>query len=209
MPTGSLFLTRLAPILRRSTCPSQKSFFGGYFIQIVLRDTDTDRAVLPFQAGNLVCRYLYETEMGRPATVQSESEPRNRNPNEVFIRTSYEKDDATPPIQGLRQAQRYDVVTLDAPGTGVLYGLVMGFSKRCLSGIEGDNETTSWVDIPYIFVGENNDGICLLPDSMRGVVVRSLDQNVVSFIQYQVVGGDWKGWCTGTSSSALLERGFS
>ncbi|CAK7225419.1 hypothetical protein SCUCBS95973_005858 [Sporothrix curviconia] len=190
--------------------------FWGHFIHIVLRDTDADRAALPFRAAKLICRYLYETEMGRPATLQSET--RNRNPNEgqspdnseyevlrpsvrvssdflpgtdvyrsstlgarvhdangnvfitvaahtfptddalvfhplrpggrpigqlagrvgttdvallsldpqqrfsneVFISTSYEKEDVSPQIRGLGLAKQGDIVTLDAPDTGVL-----------------------------------------------------------------------------------------
>lgn len=60
--------------------PITEVIYWGYFVQIVLRDSNTDRAVLPLRAVNLVCRYLYESEMGRPATFQSQT--RNKNPKD-------------------------------------------------------------------------------------------------------------------------------
>ncbi|CAK7204912.1 hypothetical protein SEUCBS139899_007674 [Sporothrix eucalyptigena] len=275
-------------------------YFGAHLL-IVLKSNKPDKSILPFRAGGVVCRYVLETEMNRPA-YQSELrhiDPKKRQSkddteyarlrpgirvssdylnssstyrsstlgcrvrdkddkdfvtvayrtfnepgqhvyhphrnsgrdigwlagrvgrtdigllslapteqfsNEAFLSDGYDENDRSPQIGGLAAARRYDVVTLDSPDTGVIYGQIMGVAQQEILANSGCGEQ-EWAYIYYMYIGENLEHE--ISDSVCGSVIRGEGGKVVGFFQYYVTDGMWAGWCVGTSAEELLDRGFS
>ncbi|KAL1889955.1 hypothetical protein Sste5346_008533 [Sporothrix stenoceras] len=94
---------------------------GNVFITVAAHTFPADDALIfhPLRPGGRPIGQL-AGRVGTTDVALLSLDPQQRFSNEVFISTSYEEEDASPQIRGLGQAKRYDVVTLDAPGTGVL-----------------------------------------------------------------------------------------
>ncbi|CAK7226030.1 hypothetical protein SCUCBS95973_006065 [Sporothrix curviconia] len=76
--------------------------------------------------------------------------------NEVFLSDLYDDDDRSPQISGLAAGSQFDIVTLDSPYSGVVYGQAMGISEQRIPS-DSNNDPHAWIKVDYIFMGKDNE----------------------------------------------------
>ena len=125
-------------------------------------------------------------------------------PGESFANETFASagNDSSSLLAGLGTAKKFDFVAMDSPYTGYIDGQIMATSRREIP------DEDDWVANDWMYKSQSSSE--LLPDSVRGSIVYDVSSyKVLSFFEYEIKEGPWKGWCVGTSATELLKRGYA
>ncbi|KAK3348912.1 hypothetical protein B0T25DRAFT_458513 [Lasiosphaeria hispida] len=130
---------------------------------------------------------------------------------ETFSNTTFENGENTQPIQlnrlgSVKGRQRFELVCLDSPDTGLLDGSFMATSYQAIPS-DGNGPSQQWVLTSWIYRGQGSGQD--LPDGICGSSIWNEEGEVLGFFRYAPKDGVMQNWCAGIAADELIDRGFT
>lgn len=132
---------------------------------------------------------------------------------ETFSNNTFQSDNSTIPqhtrlekLVRVQGRQRFELVYLDSPDTGLIDGSFMATSFMAIPSDDNSPEQ-QWVFTTWIYLGQ--DSAIELPEGMCGSAIWNDDGDVLGFFRYAPKEGVMKDWCAGIAADELINRGFT
>lgn len=167
------------------------------YITIVLQDREIDYTKLPRRVGNLVCRYLFEDQMGRSSPLRAR-------------RITQPSPGRLGAFRSSRTLRVADPVWVDAPDTGAIEGQFITRSFQAISSDDSLEREKVWIQTDWVYLGQASGDN--LPAGIRGSVILSGNAetlDVVGIFRYAPQGGVMAGYCNGIAADELIDRGYT